>query len=76
MVDPPRAFALSEAQATHEAIEGGGGIGSFVLKAQYRARLFLDTPASTLHFQLSKFCTCEILISETEGTAAFGVTRK
>jgi hypothetical protein len=76
MVDPPRAFALSEAQATHEAIEGGGGIGSFVLKAQYRARLFLDTPAFTFHFRLSKFSTCAILIFQTEGTAAFGVSRK
>jgi NADPH:quinone reductase len=33
LVDPPRIFALSEARAAHEAIEGRGGIGSIVLKA-------------------------------------------
>jgi hypothetical protein len=30
---PPHMFALSEARAAHEAIEGLGGIGSIVLKA-------------------------------------------
>jgi hypothetical protein len=30
---PPHIFALSEARAAHEAIEGRGGIGSIVLKA-------------------------------------------
>jgi hypothetical protein len=72
----PRILALSEARAAHEAIEGRVGIGSIVLKAWYRARLFLDTLAFTFHFQLSKFSTCAILISETEGTAAIGVIRK
>jgi NADPH:quinone reductase len=33
LVDLPRIFALSEARAAHEAIEGRGGIGSIVLKA-------------------------------------------
>jgi hypothetical protein len=32
-IGPPRIFALSEARAAHEAIEGRGGIGSIVLKA-------------------------------------------
>jgi NADPH:quinone reductase len=32
LVDLPRIFALSEARAAHEAIEGRGGIGSIVLK--------------------------------------------
>jgi NADPH:quinone reductase len=31
-IDPPRIFALSEARAAHEAIEGRGGTGSIVLK--------------------------------------------
>jgi hypothetical protein len=58
MVDPPCAFALSEAQATHEAIEGGGGIGSFVLKAQYRARLFLIL----LHLPSISDCRNSVLV--------------
>jgi hypothetical protein len=32
-IGPPHIFALSEARAAHEAIEGLGGIGSIVLKA-------------------------------------------